>query len=97
MIVLIARYQVKAGQGDAVLAALQEMAPLVRQHEPGCKLYQANRSRDDADEFLLVEHYVDEAAIEAHRATLHFQQIIEGRVVPLLERREREMYELVVG
>lgn len=97
MIVLIARYHVKPGQGDAVEAALREMAPLVKQHEPGCKLYQANRSRDNRDLFLLVEHYVDEAALDAHRATPHFQQIIEGRVVPLLEKRERELYDLAVS
>jgi quinol monooxygenase YgiN len=97
MIVLVARYYVKAGQGDTVEAALKKMAPLVKAHEPGCRLYQANRSRENADEFLLYEHYVDQAALEAHRETPHFKEIIEGTIVPLLERRERAFYDLVVS
>jgi quinol monooxygenase YgiN len=97
MIVLIAQYYVKPGQADAVEAALQEMAPLVRAHEPGCLLYQANRSRENHDHFLLVEHYRDEAALEAHRQTPHFQRLIEGTCIPLLERRARELYDLVAG
>jgi quinol monooxygenase YgiN len=49
------------------------------------------------DLFLLYEHYVDEAALAHHRTTPHFQQIIEGKIIPLLEKRERELYALVVG
>ena|SRR5947209_399130 len=97
MIVLIARYYGKAGQGDAIEAALKQMAPRVAAHEPGCKFYQASRSQENPDLFLLYEHYVDEAALQYHRETPHFQQIIEGTIVPLLEKRERELYTLVVS
>jgi quinol monooxygenase YgiN len=97
MIVLVARYQAKPGHGDEVEAALKQMAPLVKAHEPGCGLYQANRSRENPDQFLLYEQYVDEAALAAHRETPHFKQIIEGTIVPMLETREREFYNLVVG
>ncbi len=83
--------------GDAVEAALKEMAPLVASHEPGCKLYQANRSPENRDLFLLYEHYSDQEAFLGHRATPHFQRIIEGTIIPMLERREREVYELVIG
>lgn len=96
MIVLVARYAVRDGQGDAVEAALREMAPLVRS-EPGCRQYQVIRSTDHPERFLLVEHYDDEAALAFHRATPHFKAIIEGRVVPLLEQREWELYRLVAG
>lgn len=97
MIVLVAKYHVKAGRGDEVAAALRKMAPLVKQHEPGCTLYHANRSQDNPDLFLLYEQYADEAAFMGHRNTPHFQEIIEGTIVPLLEKRERELYEQVVG
>ena len=62
------------------------MAPLVSANEPGCKLYHANRSADNPDIFLLYEHYADQAALDAHRNTPHFKEIIEGLIVPLLER-----------
>lgn len=97
MIVLVARYRGKPGQGDAIEAGLKQMAPLVAAHEPGCKLYQASRSQDNPDDFLLYEQYTDEAALLSHRETPHFQQIIEGTIIPLLEKREREFYTLVVG
>ncbi|HEY0602399.1 MAG TPA: putative quinol monooxygenase [Herpetosiphonaceae bacterium] len=97
MIVLTAYYHGKAGQGDAIAAALQRMAPLVREREPGCTLYQASRSQDNPDLFLLYEQYEDEAALLAHHETPHFKEIIEDTLVPLLERRERQLYTPVVG
>ena len=60
-------------------------------------MYHANRSTDDPDAFLLYELYADQAALEAHRNTAHFRQLIEGTVVPLLDKRERRFYEQVVG
>ncbi len=97
MVVLIARYEVKTGRGDDVAAALREMAPLVKEHEPGCLLYHANRSRDNTDLFILYEQYQDMAALEAHRDTPHFKRLIEGTIVPLLDKREREICDPVVS
>lgn len=97
MIVLVAMYHGLAGKGDEIEANLKRMAPLVKEHEPGCALYQACRSKDNPDQFLLYEHYVDDAALAAHRETPHFKQIIEGTIIPLLEKRERFFYDLAVG
>jgi len=97
MVVLVAKYYVQPGKGDEVEAALKKMAACVREQEPGCLLYHANRSRENVDLFLLYEQYRDMAALEAHRATPHFRAIIEGTIVPLLDRREREFYEPVVS
>lgn len=97
MIVLVAKYHVKEGHMDTVLEALKEMAPLVKEHEPDCSVYFANRSTEKPNLILLYEQYADQTAVEAHRETPHFKEIIEGRIVPLLEKRERELYEPVVG
>lgn len=97
MIVLVARYQARAGMGDSVLAALNEMAPLVQQHEQGCALYQVCRSQDDPDAFLLYEQYVNQDALQAHRETLYFKRIIEDYITPMLEQRERTFYDLVIS
>lgn len=96
MVVLVAKYIVKPGKGDAVDAALRRMAPLVKAGEPECTLYHANRAADNPDLFLLYEHYVDQAALVAHRETPHFKEIIEGTIVPLLKHRAREIYHSVV-
>ncbi len=96
MIVLVANYHVKPGQMDAVLEHLKAMAPLVAANEPGCALYKVSRARDDANMLMLVEHYVDDDALAQHRETPHFKDIIEGKVVPLLEKRERALYDLMI-
>ena len=97
MIVLTAKYFAKTGKGDEVEGLLRRMAPPVRAHEPGCKLYHANRSSENPDLFLLYEHYRDQEALAAHRETPHFKEIIEGTIVPLLEKRERELYQSVIA
>lgn len=97
MIVLVAKYYVKPGAADRVAAALERMAPLVKEHEPGCAMYQVSRSTDRPDLFMLYEHYVDEAAFHAHRVTPHFKHIIEDTIAPLLDKRERELYELFIS
>jgi quinol monooxygenase YgiN len=97
MIVLTAKYYVKHGRGDEVEAALRRMAPIVKATEPGCALYHANRAAENPDIFLLYEHYTDQAALDAHRSTPHFLEIIEGTIAPLLDRRERELYQPVIS
>ncbi len=95
MIVLVARYVCKPGLGDAVEEALRRMAEKVRRHELGCLFYHCCRSQDNPDVFLLYEQYETHAALAAHRETPHFRSIIEGEIVPMLEKREREYYSLV--
>jgi quinol monooxygenase YgiN len=96
MVVLTAKYFVKTGCGREVEAALRRMAPLVKASEPGCMVYHANRCAENPDLFLLYEHYVDQAALDAHRNTPHFKEIIEGTIAPLLDKRERELYQSVL-
>jgi quinol monooxygenase YgiN len=97
MIVLVAKYTCKPGNREKVLEQLRKMSPLVASTEPGCKLYQASISTENENLILLYEHYVDQAALAAHRETPHFKEIIEGMVIPMLENRARELYELAVS
>jgi quinol monooxygenase YgiN len=97
MLVLAAHYYGKKGNGDAILEGLRKVAPLVKANEPGCKMYQACRSKEDPDYILIYEHYDDEAALAAHRETPYFKEIIEGQVIPLLEKRERVFYTLEIA
>jgi quinol monooxygenase YgiN len=91
VIVLVAHYRAQAGQGDAVAEALREAIAASRA-EPGNLMYTIQRSVEDPDEFVLYEQYDDEAAVDAHRASSHFQEIVVGRVIPMLESREFGLY-----
>jgi len=95
--VLIAKYYVKPGNSKAVEAALREMSKFVKNDEPECLVYNANIDPENENLYCLYEVYRDAAAIAAHRETPHFKEIIEGIIVPLLEKREREIYEQVIG
>jgi len=94
---LLARYRCRAGLGDEVAEALRRMAAAVSADEPACLVYRVSRSLDDPDVFVLYEEYADEEALLAHRETPHFRELVEGTVVPLLESRERELLEPVLG
>lgn len=64
----------------------------MRADEPGCVGYEVLRSTDAEDRLLLIETYIDQAALAAHRETPHFKAILEKRVIPLLEDRVRHHY-----
>jgi autoinducer 2-degrading protein len=94
MYVVAAQYYAQHGKDDEVAAILRRMTRVSRA-EPWCALYIVNRSLDDPRKFLLYEQYRDRAGYEAHMATDAFKQNILGKVVPLLESRVRDFYEVV--
>ncbi|WP_134701922.1 putative quinol monooxygenase [Ammoniphilus sp. YIM 78166] len=95
MKVLLARYTVKKGKTKEVLDYLRVMAEKVNECEPGCRVYSVHQSTEQAESIVLYEVYEDDTALEEHRNTPHFKEIIEGKVIPLLEKREREFYNLL--
>ena len=82
----------REGEEERVAQKLRVVAEHTRA-EPGCLMYVAQRSVDDPRQFFLYEQYEDEAAFDAHRASEHFKRDVLGDAVPLLETRERQLYE----
>jgi quinol monooxygenase YgiN len=91
MVIVIARYRARDGEGDAVAATLVRHVAATRA-EPGCVQFDACRSIDDPDEFVLYEKYVDESAFEVHRASPHFQSYVLGEIAPRLTERTWRRY-----
>lgn len=94
---LIARYHVSPGNADLVEQTLRRMSERVKADEPNCLVYNANIDTENDHLFCLYEVYSDEAAVGAHRETPHFKELIEGIIVPVLDKRERELYRQVVA
>ena len=94
MYVVAAQYYAKEGKDNEIAAILKKMIPISRA-ESGCALYTVNRSFDDPRKFLLYEQYYDKSGYEAHMATEPFKENILGKVVPMLESRVRDFYEVV--
>jgi quinol monooxygenase YgiN len=85
MIAVIARLTVKEGQEAQFEQIMTELAAQVRAQEPGCKLYQLCKS-SAAREYVMLERYADQAALDAHASTAHFRDgmgalrgVLEGR------------------
>ena len=74
MIGIVATIKTKPGQSAAFEAVATALAREVNAHEPGCLLYILYRA-DDADTYVFMERYQDEAAVEAHRAAPHFKEL----------------------
>jgi quinol monooxygenase YgiN len=93
--VIVARWRPREGQTENIESILCELAQKVRQ-EPGNLQFVVNRSCEDPNEFLLYEQYKNEQAFVDHQQTPHFKTLVLERAVPLLERRERHAYSLLV-
>jgi quinol monooxygenase YgiN len=55
-----------------------------------------SQAKDNPDFLLLYEQYVDQTAVDAHRTTTHFQTYILDTIIPMLEKREVEFFDLVI-
>ncbi|QMW04391.1 putative quinol monooxygenase [Spirosoma foliorum] len=84
---IVAKWQVKEGQLEAVKALLPE---LVKQTttEKGNLFYKIHQRVADQHTLILFEGYADEAAMNEHRNSAHFQELVVQQIVPLLEKRE---------
>lgn len=58
--------------------------------ESGCVSYVPHFVEGDPSTVLIYEQYVDEAALEYHRATPHFHQYAIGGLYQMMKEREVE-------
>ncbi len=75
MIGIVATIKAQAGKGAEFEAVFAELAAKVRADEPGNKLYQLTKSRTEPDTYKVLELYVDQDAIAAHREAPHFREL----------------------
>jgi quinol monooxygenase YgiN len=69
---IVAVLEAKLGQETPLHDALLALVPLVRQ-EPGCLEYTPHVSVDRPGHFVFYEEWADQAAINRHGQTPHFQ------------------------
>jgi quinol monooxygenase YgiN len=91
---VVAQWEAKEGQAEAVAGILRRFLPQA-QSDPGAKLFLIARGKDNSNQFVFYELFVDDAAIAAHRASDYFKTLIVGEALPLLSKRESEQYSLL--
>jgi (4S)-4-hydroxy-5-phosphonooxypentane-2,3-dione isomerase len=82
-----AKWQVKEGQLNTVLDLLAAVAKKSIE-EKGNLFYKIHQSNTDANTLVLFEGYTDGAAVEEHRNSSYFQNLVIGQIIPKLEHRE---------
>ncbi|MCE7054222.1 antibiotic biosynthesis monooxygenase [Algoriphagus sp. AGSA1] len=84
---VFATWKVKQGEIDKVLDLLKTVRK-ESLRESGNLFYKIHQSNTDSNTLILFEGYISDTAVEAHRNTAHFQDLVIGKIVPLLEKRE---------
>lgn len=69
-----AKLQVKTGQNKTFESILKQLISAVLANEKGCLLYALHQSRDDPQTYIMLEQYVDEAALQLHPKTEHYRE-----------------------
>ena len=86
-IYVYAKWQVKEGKLDAVLEIMKEAAQK-SSVEKGNLFYKIHQSQTDQNTLILFEGYENESALEFHKNSEHYQNLVAKQIVPLLENRE---------
>ena len=89
---LVVRMTAPEGEHDRAEELIRKLGEASRQ-EPGVVHYIAHRDPEDPRVFLMYEQYRDKAAFEEHGQTEHFKDLALAQLFPLLENRERGIYE----
>jgi quinol monooxygenase YgiN len=96
MVVLAVTWIAKPGHEDEVAGIFGKLQTASRQ-EPGCLMYIVHRHRTEATRFFIYEQYRDDAALEAHRKSSHFQDYAINALKDIGERKEGELYSPLSG
>jgi quinol monooxygenase YgiN len=91
MIVLAVTWVAKPGHENEVVEIFRKLQIASRQ-EPGCLMYMVHRHKTDAQRFFIYEQYRDDAALDAHRNSPHFQEYVVNGLKDIGERKEGALY-----
>ena len=72
MFALVVPLKVKPEMREKFLAAAQEDSICSVRDEPGCVRFDVLQDNTDPNKFFFYEVYLDESAVEAHRASPHY-------------------------
>lgn len=84
---VFATWKVKEGQAENVLKILKIVHDETIKEKENL-FYKVHQSNSDTNTIILFEGYSSEAAVAEHRNASYFQELVLGKIVPLLENRE---------
>jgi quinol monooxygenase YgiN len=91
---VIARHTIASGNENQVYALLPDLIAGARS-EPGNLAFDAYPALGDNSNYILLERYTSRDAFAEHRETVHFKEIMLGKILPLLANRAIEQYDVI--
>lgn len=89
MVSFTVRMRFESEDRQRVEHLLRELT-LASRNEPGCLHYLSHFVEGESATVLLYEQYKDDAALDAHRQTAHFQEFAAGGLFQLMKERHVE-------
>jgi quinol monooxygenase YgiN len=97
MLVKVFPIKLKDGTQDKVEAIVHEFAPKGPAAEDGTLSFRVYRDPGKPDYLLFVEHFVDQAAYDAHTSSATYQELIAGQFAGMIVEFVEVDHELVVA
>jgi quinol monooxygenase YgiN len=91
MVVLAVTWITKPGHEEEVAEIFRKLTTASRR-EPGCLMYLVHRHKMDPKCFFIYEQYRDDAALDAHRKSAHFQEYAINGLQERADRKEGALY-----
>lgn len=91
MIVLAVVWVARAGHEEEVAEVFRKLEADSR-HEPGCLMYVVHQHKDQPGRFFIYEQYRDDAALQTHRDSPHFQEYAVKSLANIADRVMGELY-----
>jgi len=89
-VVVVAHWVTTEADLDTVLEHVTALGRLSLA-EPGCVGYQVFQKAEEPTSFVVIEHYRDADAQQAHANSPHYQEHVVQRIRPLLTERQVEI------
>jgi quinol monooxygenase YgiN len=91
MLVLAVTWVAHPGHEEEVAEIFRKLQAASRE-EPGCLMYIVHRHSNDPSAFFIYEQYRDEAALQAHRDSSHFQEYAVKALKDVGYREQGDLY-----
>lgn len=91
MLVLAVTWMANENYVEEVAETFRKLQAAARQ-EPGCLMFIVHRHIQDPSRFFVYEQYSDQAALDTHRSSPHFQHYARTDLPKLASRLEGELY-----
>lgn len=96
MIVLAVTWVANPGYENEVAEIFTKLQTASRQ-EPGCLMYIVHQHKTDPQRFFIYEQYRDDAAMDVHRNSQHFQQYAVNALRSIGRREQGDLYTPLTG